>query len=114
STLYFVHGGHFGQPLKMTSSTKSVVWDVNVEPFGQISQVVATIDQDLRLPGQWEQFETDLYQNWWRDYDPSIGRFVQPDPIGLAGGSNIYGYGRQNPLGIVDPDGRDVIVVNRP
>lgn len=112
SVLYYVHPGHLGQPLRMTSSSKWVVWDADLEPFGQASFVTAVIDQDLRLPGQWDQFEASLHQNWWRDYDPSLGRYLEADPIGLSGGSNIFGYAAQNPTGRTDPRGQDVIVAN--
>jgi RHS repeat-associated protein len=108
STLYHVHGGHVGQPLRMTSSSKAVVWDVDMEPFGQAAQVVALTDIDLRLPGQWEQFEAGLYQNWWRDYDPTTGRYLQPDRLGLGGGPNMYSYANQSPLTYIDPDGQRV------
>jgi uncharacterized protein RhaS with RHS repeats len=44
-------------------------------------------------------------QNYFRDYDPALGRYVQPDPIGLAGGMNPYLYANGNPLAYTDPYG---------
>lgn len=43
--------------------------------------------------------------NYYRDYDPATGRYLQPDPIGLAGGVNPYTYVENNPLRFVDPLG---------
>ncbi len=45
--------------------------------------------------------------NYYRTYDPSTGRYLESDPIGLDGGLNTYGYAMQNPLSYVDPYGLD-------
>jgi RHS repeat-associated protein len=49
--------------------------------------------------------ETNLHYNYFRDYDPGIGRYIQGDPIGLAGGSNTYTYVANDPLRFADPLG---------
>jgi uncharacterized protein RhaS with RHS repeats len=50
--------------------------------------------------------ETGLNQNYNRDYDPAVGRYIESDPIGLYGGSlSTYAYGQNNPIGNVDPSG---------
>ena len=55
-------------------------------------------DYALRLPGQYFDAETGLHYNYHRYYDPTLGRFIQPDPIGLAGGLNLYEYSDGDPL----------------
>ena len=60
---------------------------------------------NLRFPGQYLDRETGLFYNYYRDYDPQTGRYVQSDPIGLDGGLNPYLYVSSNPLGAIDPFG---------
>lgn len=55
--------------------------------------------------------ETGLSYNYFRDYDPSLGRYIQSDPIGLNGGINTYGYGYQNPFSNIDRNGLEVEVI---
>jgi RHS repeat-associated protein len=64
---------------------------------------------DLRFPGQWFQLENGLAYNWHRHYDPTIGRYIEPDPLGLqallSDGPSVYAYVNSSPMSSVDPFG---------
>ena len=98
----------------MTNAARAKVWDAAYEPFGRARVFTSTVEMNLRLPGQQLHAETGLHQNWMRDYDPMVGRYLQPDPIGLEGGPNVYGYVGGDPLNYVDPRGEDAVVVLQP
>jgi RHS repeat-associated protein len=71
-----------------------------------MSSSVITFVYNLRFPGQHYLPETGLYYNCFRDYDPQSGRYIESDPIGLAGGSySTYAYARGNPISFADPLG---------
>jgi RHS repeat-associated protein len=80
------------------------VWSADYLPFGEAA-VTGTQEVYSRFPGQYYDEETGLYYNYFRDYDPSLGRYLQSDPIGLQGGLNTYGYVGGNPLKYIDPLG---------
>ncbi|WP_227819965.1 RHS repeat-associated core domain-containing protein [Marinobacterium aestuarii] len=60
---------------------------------------------NLRFPGQYFYAETGLYYNYFRYYNPSTGRYILSDQIGLDGGLNTYGYSYKNIIFNIDPDG---------
>ena len=105
-TLYYYHNDHLGTPQVMTNQTQSVVWQADYKPFGEVTIAPgSTVTNNLRFPGQYFDAESGLHYNYFRDYDPSTGRYVESDPIGLAGGLNTYAYVGGNPLELLDPFG---------
>ncbi|TQV65809.1 RHS repeat-associated core domain-containing protein [Aliiroseovarius halocynthiae] len=80
------------------------MWQASYLPFGGVHTTTGD-PINLRFPGQWLQSESGLHQNWMRDYDPTTGRYIQADPLGLIPGSSLYGYVYQNPMYWTDPTG---------
>jgi RHS repeat-associated protein len=110
--IFYVHSDHLGTPRAITRpSDSSFVWRWdNTDPFGanapnENPTSQGTFKYNLRFPGQYYDTETGIDYNYFRDYDPSIGRYVESDPIGLRGGINTYGYANGDPLAYVDPTG---------
>ncbi|CNF76117.1 Rhs family protein [Yersinia similis] len=113
SQVYYFHTDINGTPLDVTDGEGKHRWSGKYHAWGKVTRqnvsdsrqsTVSRFAQPLRYPGQYSDDETGLHYNTFRYYDPEIGRFSTQDPIGLAGGINLYQYG-PNPLGWVDPLG---------
>jgi RHS repeat-associated protein len=101
----YVHTDHLGTPTLLTDQGKAIVADIEATPFGETYVDYATVVHNQRFPGQYKDEETGLHYNHHRDYDPTLGRYIQSDPIGLDGGLNTYIYVGGNPLMYADPYG---------
>jgi RHS repeat-associated protein len=104
--LQSVHTDWLGRPELVTgTSNPTVAWRAS----NAVYERKITLDNigglNVFFPGQYYDSETDLYYNWHRYYDASVGRYIQSDPIGLAGGINTYAYAGGNPVGAIDPTG---------
>ncbi|RQG14466.1 sugar-binding protein [Pseudomonas aeruginosa] len=105
-TLLYLHGDHLDTPRLATDASGQIAWQWQSDAFGRgeaLSQ--GSTQVNLRFPGQYYDAESGLHYNYFRDYDPETGRYVESDPIGLAGGLNTLGYAGQNPVMHQDPDG---------
>lgn len=102
---YYAFADHLGAPRSLVrASDNAEVWRWDSDPFGMMPPV-GTVTYNLRFPGQYADVEIGLNSNGMRDYDPWAGRYIEPDPIGLAGGLSRYTYALANPLTYVDRDG---------
>ncbi|MBX3715705.1 MAG: RHS repeat-associated core domain-containing protein [Burkholderiales bacterium] len=110
-TAYYVWADHLGTPRVVSDAANVVRWEwANANPFGAHApddnpSGAGAFAFNLRFPGQYFDQETGLHYNYFRDYDPGIGRYVQSDPIGLVGGVNTYGYVSAQPLRFGDRRG---------
>ena len=103
----YVHADHLGTPQTMTDQATAPVWDRVQRPFGETVSLSGPASNPQRFPGQLHGPETGVHYNYFRDYDPTIGRYIQSDPIGLGGGVNTYGYVGGNPISLADLLGLD-------
>ena len=127
STLYYLHDDTLGTPQSATDSNQNIAWQATYQPFGQAS-VSGTVTQNLRLPGQYFDVESGWNHNGFRDYLPALGRYVEPDPLGMQGSAryyspqtgrfisegqigfggmiNTYAYAGDDPTDFTDPSGK--------
>lgn len=106
SNTYFYSNDHLGTPQVLTDSSGQIVWKGRAEAFGKTTvEAGSTVSNNLRFPGQYFDAETGMHYNYFRDYEPTIGRYLQSDPIGLAGGINGYAYASGNGLRFLDYTG---------
>jgi len=103
--LHFVLGDHLGTPAMLTDAAGTPVWSGRVGAFGGLDSQRGALRQPLRLPGQVADPGTGLSDNYQRSYDPLAGRYLEPDPLGIAGGRNAYAYAAGDPLTGADPLG---------
>ncbi|EIK61676.1 RHS repeat-associated core domain-containing protein [Pseudomonas lactis] len=104
----YYHNDLNGMPEQLTQTNGHIVWQAHFRVWGNTSEewheASFLEEQNVRFQGQYLDREVGLHFNTFRFYDPDVGRFITPDPIGLAGGLNLYQYA-QNPSGWIDPKG---------
>jgi RHS repeat-associated protein len=112
--LHYIEPDHLGTPRVVIDGSRNVPiwkWDITGEAFGatppnQDPDADGTAFKfDLRFPGQRYDSATGLNYNYFRDYDPGTGRYVESDPVGLGGGQNTYAYSRNMPTQAYDAKG---------
>lgn len=104
-----IHTDHLGSPIMGRSMDGETLWERHYEPYG--SQDLAPDDPaSAGYTGHLEERDSGLVYAGARWYDPRIGRFMSPDPIGFTVGNEVsfnrYAYANNNPVAYVDPDGR--------
>ena len=118
--MFYLYADHLGTPRVLADPAGTVRWRwPHADPFGN-NPADEDPDADgqpfvfpLRFPGQYFDSETGLHYNYFRDYDPSTGRYIESDPIGLDGGINTYGYVGENPIRYMDFLGLDAELCRR-
>jgi RHS repeat-associated protein len=106
---YYPFSDPSGLPIRIEDASGEAVWTaLHADPYGAITVKPLpyylqcnAIEYRLRWPGHYFDPELGLHLNRYRDYDPQLGRYIEPDPLGHAGGINLYAYCR-DPIGDVD------------
>ena len=108
---YYYHNDQIGVPRELTDEQGNLCWYGDYTGWGKLKDeyaLVENIHQPFRLQNQYADEETSLHYNFFRYYEPNVGRFTQLDPIGLAGGENLYRFegniqNQTDPLGLFAP-----------
>ncbi|WAC72430.1 hypothetical protein OU995_23210 [Roseateles sp. SL47] len=110
--VFFSYADHLGAPRILVDQSGAERWRWIAEPFGSTAAEpapapsgLAAVAFALRFPGQYFDGETGLNYNYFRDYDSSLGRYVQSDPVGLQAGVNTFAYVNADPLSLIDIKG---------
>ena len=112
TNIFYAYPDHLGSARVITRATNGKMvwrWD-QADPFGMFAPqekhgASGAFVYDPRFPGQVYDRETNTHYNYFRDYDPQSGRYIETDPVGLAGGINTYTYVKNDPLRYTDSTG---------
>jgi RHS repeat-associated protein len=109
--IYYVHTDQLNTPRQVTRPADNAqMWTWFSDPFGTDAansnpSGSGTFAYNLRFPGQVFDGQVGLHSNYFRDFDPATGRYIESDPIGLVGGTNTFAYADGNPVSYMDPSG---------
>lgn len=98
----YIAPDNLGAPHQITDGARNIIWLWIHGPFGNSQSSGSLTSYRGRFPGQFADSETGLYYNYFRDYEPGTGRYVESDPIGLEGGINTYDYVANSPIHLSD------------
>lgn len=104
SARYYYHFDGLGSVIVLSDNAGNIVETYSYSPYGEVNQA-SSIGNPYLYTGREYDPETGLYYYRARYYSPTLGHFLQADPIGYAGGMNLYAYVSNNPVNLIDPWG---------
>ena len=102
--LYYTRD-HLGSVREVTDNSGTVRARYDYDPYGRVTKVSGDVDSDFLYTGHYYHARSGLHLAMYRAYDADLGRWLNRDPIGEAGGINLYGYVGNNPVNWIDPLG---------
>jgi RHS repeat-associated protein len=108
---YYYTRDHLGSVREATDVTGALQGQYDYDAWGNAVVVKGKMQVDFGYTGHYFHQPSGLNLAKYRAYSPNLGRWISRDPIGEAGGINLYGYVRNNPAYWIDPDGRNPIVI---
>jgi RHS repeat-associated protein len=100
-----VHSDQTGRPETITDASQDILWRARDWAWDRSVLTNVWGSFNLGFPGQYYDSEVNKWYNGHRDYDAVLARYIESDPIGLAGGVNTYAYVGNNPVSNIDPLG---------
>jgi len=104
-TSYYYVKDRLGSVTQLVTGTGTVASQFTYDPYGNRTTVSGTALSDIGYAGYFYHAVSALDFTMYRAYDPSHARWLNRDPIGEAGGVNLYGYALGNPVNNIDPLG---------
>lgn len=107
ATIRYHHFDPLGSTIALSDPSGVVTDQYAYDEFGRLNRSTGSTPNPFQYVGRFgvQNDPTGLYFMRARYYDPAAGRFVSRDPIGLAGGINLYSYASNNPISQIDPSG---------